>query len=187
MLKLIKGNRKSELPAGPFTEEHVFALRDQMHRQVCRMLKKHPNKDLDTEDIVQDATIRAVRALPRFRGDSSLDAWVYRIVYRITLDYLRSSQRQPLAHSMVLMEEAIPPVNHTEDKFVARVYWKQVRGIIYTLPPDQSRMIFLKLVHQLTFSEIAAAECIPISSVKTRYYDGLTKLRRQLKKLQICG
>lgn len=187
MLKLVKGNRKSELPAGAFTKEHVFALRNQMHRQVCKMLRKHPNRELDVEDIVQDATIRAVRALPRFRGDSSLNAWVYRIVYRITLDYLRDNQRRPLAHTMALVEEAMPPVNHTEDKFIARVYWKQVLAIIYTLPPDQARALLQRLVQQLTFSEIAAAEGIPVSSAKTRYYHGLSKLRLQLRKFQICG
>lgn len=38
------------------------------------------------EDIVQEAFIKAYRALPEFRGDSKLSTWLYRITYLTAID-----------------------------------------------------------------------------------------------------
>ncbi len=182
MLELVFVNgRKSLHPVRRFTKEDVFALRSQMYGQVCQILRKHPNKDMDADDIVQDATIRAVRALPNFRGDSGLDSWVYQIVYRITIDYLRRCHRRPLANSMPLIEEALSPVNHTEERLVARLDMRKIDAALATLPPEQSRVFILKRIKELTFSEIATAEGIPLSTAKTRCGMATQRLRWMLR------
>jgi RNA polymerase sigma-70 factor (ECF subfamily) len=53
------------------------------------------------DDALQDAYLRAFRALPGFRGSSSLGTWLYRIVYNASLDELERSRRVvqfPLEH-----------------------------------------------------------------------------------------
>ena len=49
-----------------------------------------------------------------------------------------------------------------------------------TLPEDQRAAIILKEYHGLTFQEIADMLDCPLSTVKTRLYQGLSVLRRQL-------
>ena len=46
------------------------------------------------DDALQDAYIRAFRALPRFRGESSLATWLYRIVRNVCMDELRRRRRR---------------------------------------------------------------------------------------------
>jgi RNA polymerase sigma-70 factor, ECF subfamily len=49
-----------------------------------------------------------------------------------------------------------------------------------TLPEDQRAAIVLKEYHGLTFQEIAELLGCPLSTVKTRLYQGLTVLRKEL-------
>ena len=48
------------------------------------------------------------------------------------------------------------------------------------LPPEQRQAIILKEYHGLTFQEIADLMKCPLSTVKTRVYQGLSTLRKQL-------
>lgn len=47
------------------------------------------------DDVMQDAYIRAFRALGTFRRDAHLGSWLYRIVYNACIDELRRSKRRP--------------------------------------------------------------------------------------------
>src|SRR4029077_4936780 len=48
------------------------------------------------EDLAQDALLRALKALPRFRGESSLSTWVYRITINTWKNRVRSEKRRVL-------------------------------------------------------------------------------------------
>ena len=50
----------------------------------------------DADDAVQETLLRAWRALPRFRGNSSLGSWLYRIATNVCLDALGRRRRGPL-------------------------------------------------------------------------------------------
>jgi len=56
-----------------------------------------------------------------------------------------------------------------------------VARVMAELPEDQRTAIILKEYHGLTFQEIADLLDCPLSTVKTRLYQGLTVLRRQLQ------
>jgi RNA polymerase sigma-70 factor (ECF subfamily) len=47
------------------------------------------------DDALQDAYVRAYRALPRFRRDADLGSWLYRITYNACIDELRRARRRP--------------------------------------------------------------------------------------------
>ena len=47
------------------------------------------------DDALQDAYVRAYRALPRFRQDANLGSWLYRITYNACIDELRRAKRRP--------------------------------------------------------------------------------------------
>jgi RNA polymerase sigma-70 factor (ECF subfamily) len=47
------------------------------------------------DDALQEAYVRAYRALPRFRRDADLGSWLYRIAYNACIDELRRAKRRP--------------------------------------------------------------------------------------------
>ena len=64
---------------------------------------------------------------------------------------------------------------------------EEVARIMAELPEEQRTAILLKEYHGLTFQEIADMQGCPLSTVKTRLYQGLTVLRRQLERSGVSG
>ena len=72
--------------------ELVDRHRADLHAHCYRML----GSDHDAEDALQEGLLRAWRALPRFRGDSSLKTWLYRIVTNVCLDMIARRPKRVL-------------------------------------------------------------------------------------------
>ena len=77
---------------------------------------------------------------------------------------------------------AVEPISETvEELIVRRDLGRAVAKTMATLSEEQRTVIVLKEYHGLTFREIAELLGCPLSTVKTRLYQGLTVLRRQLE------
>ena len=64
----------------------VGEYRIRLFRKACSIV----GEPEDAEDVLQDALVTAYRALPRFRGESGIYTWLYRIVVNKCRDFLRS-------------------------------------------------------------------------------------------------
>jgi RNA polymerase sigma-70 factor, ECF subfamily len=58
------------------------------------------------DDVLQDAYLKAFRALPSFRGRSAMGSWLYRIVYNTCMDYLRRGRLR--RHAPITSAEDAP-------------------------------------------------------------------------------
>jgi RNA polymerase sigma-70 factor (ECF subfamily) len=73
------------------------------------------------------------------------------------------------------------PVESIEDLVARHEMSRMVAEGMKLLPDEQRTAIVLKEYHGLTFQEIADLQGCPLSTVKTRLYQGLTVLRRHLE------
>jgi RNA polymerase sigma-70 factor (ECF subfamily) len=69
----------------------------------------------------------------------------------------------------------------------ARDLSRQVAAAVHALPDEQREVVVLKEYQGLTFLEIAETLDVPLSTVKTRLYRGLSQLRQQLLRQGIRG
>lgn len=142
-------------------------------------------RDEDARDVCQEAFLRAFRALPGFKGQAKFSSWLYRITLNLCRDWIRRQRRTPVVSApegvdIVELASAQGPVESIED-LVARKQLSQTVGeAMRFLPEEQRTAIILKEYHGLTFQEIADLQGCPLSTVKTRLYQGLSVLRRQL-------
>jgi RNA polymerase sigma-70 factor (ECF subfamily) len=74
------------------------------------------------------------------------------------------------------------PAESIEDLVARRELSDIVEEAMKILPEEQRTAIVLKEYHGLTFQEIADLQSVPLSTVKTRLYQGLSVLRRHLEK-----
>jgi RNA polymerase sigma-70 factor, ECF subfamily len=139
----------------------------------------------DARDVCQEAFLRAFRALPGFRGQAKFSSWLYRITLNLCRDWIRRERRAPVVQAPEGMDVAdlardTGPSETIEDLVARRDLSARVSKAMERLPEDQRSAIILKEYHGLTFQEIADMLGCPLSTVKTRLYQGLTVLRREL-------
>src|SRR5215208_1627521 len=144
-------------------------------------------KEEDARDVCQDAFLRAYRALPGFKGEAKFSSWLYRIALNLCRDWIRRQRRAPVVQMPEGVEPselaaARGPVESIEDLVGRRQLSAVVEEAMALLPVEQRTAIVLKEYHGMTFQEIADMQGCPLSTVKTRLYQGLTVLRRHLEK-----
>ena len=130
--------------------------------------------------------MRAYRALPGFKGQAKFSSWLYRIALNLCRDWIRKQRRTPtvpMPEGVDLIELASEqgPVESIEDLVARREMSAAVAEAMKLLPEEQRTAIVLKEYHGLTFQEIAELQGCPLSTVKTRLYQGLSVLRRHLE------
>src|ERR671911_712507 len=143
-------------------------------------------REEDARDVAQETFLRAFRALAGFKGQAKFSSWLYRITLNLCRDWIRRERRAPVAQApegVDLLDLAVSaePSESVEDLVTRRQVARAVAKAMATLPEEQRTAIVLKEYHGLTFQEIADLLDCPLSTVKTRLYQGLGVLRRQLR------
>lgn len=145
----------------------------------------------DAEDLAQDALIRALRALPSFRGESQLSTWLYRITINTWKNRVRSEKRRGLWRFLPLdflfsrdgAEPAAPEPAAADAPLDAGLASEeqsaQVQAALLALDPESRAAIVLRELQGLSYQEISLALDIPEGTVKSR----LSRAREALKQL----
>jgi RNA polymerase sigma-70 factor (ECF subfamily) len=142
-------------------------------------------REEDARDVCQETFMRAFRALGGFKGQAKFSSWLYRITLNLCRDWIRRQRRQPIAQApegvdLLDLATESTPTESIEDLVARREIGRAVQRAMAVLPDEQRTAIILKEYHGLTFQEIADLLDCPLSTVKTRLYQGLSVLRRQL-------
>jgi RNA polymerase sigma-70 factor, ECF subfamily len=143
-------------------------------------------REEDARDVAQEAFLRAFRALGGFKGQAKFSSWLYRITLNLCRDWIRRERRTPLAQTpegvdLVELAGEASPADSVEELVARRQLGRTVEKAMAMLPEEQRTAIILKEYHGLTFQEIADLLDCPLSTVKTRLYQGLSVLRKQLR------
>ena len=164
-------------PNVPPTFEHLMLPHLDAAYNLARWLLRDPH---DAEDAVQEACLRAHRALDRFRGGDGR-AWLLTIVRHVCYSHLRQHRRQPAVEEF--SDEAH---GSTHDPAEANaVAWHEVksgllREALDRLAPEFREVIVLHELEGLPYREIAAVAEIPIGTVMSRLARARQKLQAEL-------
>ena len=162
------------------------------NRLLFRTARSILKSDAEAEDALQDAYLRAWRALSTFRADSKLSTWLVRIVINEALGRLRrrkSAQVIPLESVMEPFnrqtqestEEDDP--NQEPDRLAMRSQVRRLMEARIDLLPEAFRIVFmLRAVEELSVEEVAAALEIPEATVRTRFFRARSLLRESLSR-----
>jgi RNA polymerase sigma-70 factor (ECF subfamily) len=174
--------------AGDLESFNQLVLR--WERPIYALAYRTLGRDEDARDVVQEAFLRAFRGLRGFKGQAKFSSWLYRITLNLCRDWMRRERRAPVVQApegvdaVDLADEQAAPTESVEDLVARREMSQAVARAMAELPEDQRAAILLKEYHGLTFQEIADTLQCPLSTVKTRLYQGLSVLRRRLERQQ---
>ena len=131
----------------------------------------------DAEDAVQEACIRAWRALDDLRDDTRVRAWLYRILRSVLAESEERTSRRRQLVSITRLEEA-----HEEavagdadalfDEIAVRLSSEEVREALQQLPEDFAVAVELHDIDGFKYQEIADIVGVPIGTVMSRISRG---------------
>ena len=141
----------------------------------------------DAADITQEAFLRAWRSMKDFRGDSGFATWLFRIAMNQCVDYARHKQSQPPTQPLVqgeddeerelpLPDTAPSPEEHLENSELGR----ELAAALAEISEEHRRIVLLRDVSGMSYSEIAEILEISEGTVKSRLARARIALRRIL-------
>jgi RNA polymerase sigma-70 factor (ECF subfamily) len=137
----------------------------------------------EAQDVCQEAFLKAFRGLGSFRGQARFSSWLY----QIALNLCRDRMRRKKGKTWVSLDEIGETATAARGPSVLELVEtgdlsRRVVAAMAALPDEQREVIVLKEYEGRTFPEIAEILDVPVSTVKTRLYRGLTQLRRRLER-----
>lgn len=129
----------------------------------------------DAEDAAQETYLSVTRALAKFRGESHVSTWVYRIAIRSAL---RVKARRPAAEPL-----DIEPASEPRDPALDRERSRQIRQALSRLSFEHRTVLALFSLDGLSHREIAETLGIPEGTVWSRLHLARKKLTAELKAL----
>lgn len=159
-------------------------------RRVAGVVSRYIRDPSEALDVVQEAFIKAYRALPQFRGDSAFYTWLYRIAINTAKNFLVSQSRRPpdadvdadVAEQLTggeLLKDRATPEEHLMGKELEATVWQAIED----LPDDLRTAITLREIEGLSYEDIAVAMDCPIGTVRSRIFRAREAIDARLKPL----
>ena len=117
----------------------------------------------DADDVTQDTFVRAWKALPTFRGDSSARTWLLSIARRACADAVRRNVRRRR-----LLERAGTPAGSGSGTTVDPGAEHAVAALVDELPRDQRVAFVLTQIVGCSYAEAAEACEVPVGTIRSR-------------------
>ena len=143
----------------------------------------------DAEDVTQEVFIEVFRSVEKFRGDSKLSTWIYRIAVNKSLNYLRKHKK---TRSFLSLDQLfhLPHSNHEtsksyepsiEDKGIEKKELSHVlEKAIHSLPSNQQIAFTLSKYDELPYQEIADVMNVSLSAVESLIHRAKLNLQKKL-------
>jgi len=127
------------------------------------------------EDAVQEAMVRAWRALPRFAGRGSIRSWLYRIATNVSLDAMRSRGRWATPVDPRLGDELVDPP--TDEREWREALQLTLAAATDALPPTQLAVLILRAVSGFSAAETARILGMTVPAVNSALQRARANLR----------
>jgi RNA polymerase sigma-70 factor (ECF subfamily) len=159
-------------------EEIVEEHGDFVYNLAYRILGNHA----DAEDAAQDAFLAAYRNFHRFRGESKISTWLYRIATNAALMKLRKDRNKRVLTQSGYEDIELPsPLEGPEKLALNSELLQHLEGGLELLPLNLRTAVVLRDIQGLSNEEAAEVLQISVSSLKARLHRGRVLLRQYLQ------
>jgi RNA polymerase sigma-70 factor (ECF subfamily) len=168
-----------------FAFERIMRRHNRLLYRTARSIVK---SDGETEDVLQEAYLRAWSALSSFRAEAKLSTWLVRIVVNEALGRLRRQGAQVIALDAAIVSSDLQADERVEDdpdgrpeRMAMRAEMRRLMEAHIDALPDAYRTVFmLRAVEELDVEEVAAVLHLPAATVRSRFFRARGLLRESL-------
>lgn len=163
------------------SKEHAFNLlmkkyQEKVYHFVRRMLVIHE----DADDVVQNIFIKVWKNLEKFREDSQLYTWIYRIAVNESVTFLKNKQMRSFISFGDYPAEQIKALN--DDNFYSgSEIEKKLQKALINLPHQQRTVFNLRYFDELSYEEMSGILGVTTGALKASYHIAVKKIEKQIK------
>lgn len=141
------------------------------YEKYYRLAYSYVKNEADALDIVQESAYKAMKSCGKLKKEEYTDTWIYRIVINTATDFLRKSQKcSPASTADAQPEQAVNDAGFAQ---------ADIMDTLSILEDKERNVLILRYFEQFPLDQIAEITGENLSTVKSRLY-------RALKKLRIC-
>lgn len=156
----------------------IQALYRRYSGRVLAVVRRLTADEDGAADCAQEAWVRAIRSLPRFRGESAFGTWLHRIAINTAL-HARRSERRRAVH-----EEPMPPaleVAGSQAPAGDALLRRRLQAALDRLPDGMRQVLVLHDVEGMTHEEIGAALGVAPGTSKSQLFKARAQMRVLLR------
>ncbi|MCL1123108.1 RNA polymerase sigma factor RpoE [Shewanella surugensis] len=158
--------------------------------KVANLVARYVRNQADVPDIVQEAFIKAYRALPNFRGESAFYTWLYRIAVNTAKNHLVAYGRRAPANDVDVEDaeyydgsDALKEFASPERLMLSDEIQKVVFDTLETLPQELKMAISLRELDGMSYEDIANVMDCPVGTVRSRIFRAREAIDKKLQPL----
>ena len=156
----------------------VDRYKDLVFTLAIRMVK---NRE-EAEEVSQDTFIKVYKSLNKFKGNSKLSTWIYKVAYNTCLDRLKKIKRE---YNVVTIDEytehQVKTLDNALDQMEAQEHKDKIQHCLHMLPSDDSFLLTLYYFEELSLEEISKVVNLTANNVKVKLFRSRKKLTTILK------
>lgn len=142
--------------------------------------------------MVQEAFVKAYRALPKFRGDSQFFTWLYRIATNTAKNHLVSKARKYTSPDVDIYEEAVSNENvylqeneNPENLLESKELELLIQETVQNLEPELRSAITLREHAGLSYDQIAQIMDCPVGTVRSRIFRARASVSEKIREREL--
>ena len=170
-------------------DDQAFAELLKRYRQpLYHMIFKMVHNKEEAEDLVQEAFIKAFKALGSFNEEYAFSTWLYKIAVNNCIDYLRKKRLQTFSYDKpmemkdgALRREYADYEPTPDNRLLSAEKSRIINRAIDELPPKYRTVIVLRHREEYSYEDIAEKLNLPLGTVKARIFRAREMLKRKLK------
>ena len=174
-----------ELLSQESTRERGFKLlvntySERLYGLIYNMVKTHSRCD----DILQESFIKVYQNLDKYRGDSKLYTWIYRITVNETLRELKKNRTQPMSPDDVANK--LSPVR-AESELSSEQIQQTLALAMENLPPKQRMVFNLRYYEEMKYGDMSKVLSTSEGALKAAYHHAVKKIENYIAKHGVHG
>lgn len=164
------------------SEEAANKLIAKYYKEMYAFIYKQTlDKEL-TLDLTQEIFISVLKSIHHFDDKkASFRTWLYKLASNRLVDYFRSKSYQYTQKEQPIEEYEFQDEQNIVISLEYKEEYEKVNSFLNELDAASQQIVRLKLFGEYTFQEIEAMATIPLSTVKTKYYTALKRIRHAMK------
>jgi len=175
----ISNKKILDLFATPGKKEIGFSLLvKKYHKQIYWHIRHMVLVHEDANDLVQDVFLKIWKNLNKFKGNSDLYTWIYRITVNETLAFLKKKKK---SYSIEENYESVSKISINSTTISGNDIESHLQKALYLLPPKQRTVFELKYFQQMKYEDMSKILNVTIGSLKASYHHAVKKIKHNVQ------